>query len=177
MVRTIAEAIIAAFIVIAVATGISGLIFKRVGEAIFNRALGRLWQRINERERSEEQQRKIQLISQQAMAKEMTMHKEQELEERSQRRARIRSAHDRLTASYAKLAAYASASPGSYTVDAVAEAKQAAAQLQVECPELAEPLIQIGRTLQSPQNIGAARAHQLLEQVTEGVEKALRPHM
>lgn len=174
MLRTIADAIIAIFLVIIVATGIAGLLFKRVGQRIFTVALGGLYRKITEPARQAEQQQKIELIVQEARAKQATAYEEQKLLEDAERRARIRRAHDQLTKSYTILATYAAASPGSYSVDAVAEARQAAAQLRVECPELSDPLTQISRSLQSPQNLGSGRAHDLLAQVTEGVEKALR---
>lgn len=43
MLRTIADSIIAGFIVIVVGTGIAGVVSKRVREALLNRLLGGLW--------------------------------------------------------------------------------------------------------------------------------------
>ena len=64
---------------------------------MFNRLLANLWQRITASERAEEQQRKIELITQDAMAKQMVMYKERDLREASARRDRIREAHRTLT--------------------------------------------------------------------------------
>jgi len=54
MLRTVADTIIAVFIVLIVATGIAGLVFKRVGKAVFENALGRIWQQITAPARSAE---------------------------------------------------------------------------------------------------------------------------
>jgi hypothetical protein len=146
MLQTITQDVIAAFIVVVVLTGIAGLVFKRVGEAVFTKALGRIWSMITEGG-----------------------------SDATARRARIRTAHSQLTRTYTILAALAGAGVRQIDPATVADARQAAAQLQVDCPELSEPLTQISRSLMSPINISNQRAHDLLGQVTEGVGKALGP--
>jgi hypothetical protein len=173
VVRTISDAVIAVFIVLVVLTGIASFLFKRARELIYDRMLGRLWQRITRQERDEEQQRKIQVITQEALAKQVTFQQEQELREAGARRDRIRAAHDLLTKSFTTIAVLASMH-ATVDVEDVASARQAAAQLRVEIPELSAPLTEISRYLQSPQNVSPARAHDLLGQVTAGVEVALR---
>jgi hypothetical protein len=172
MLRTIADTIIAAFIAVLVGTGIVGALSKRIRDAIFNRLLGGLWQKITEPTRQEEQEQKIQLITQDALAKQMTAQEAQRLREAEIRRGRIRAAHDQLAKTYTMLSFYPSRSE--FKTETVGEASQALAQLRVECPQLSGPLDEISRSLLSPLNIQIPRARELLDQVSAGVEYALR---